>query len=284
MGIVRVIGVSGGKGGVGKSNVAVNLAVALGAKGRRVVLLDADLGLANVDVLLGLKPRRTIEDVLAGRCTLREVLVPGPNGIQVVPASSGTQRMAELKTAEQGGLIQAFSELGDQCDVLIVDTAAGLASTVTNFLVASQHVVVVVCDEPASITDAYALIKLLHQQYRIQQFQVLANMVRDPADGRQLFDKLAKVSGRFLDVALTYAGAIPFDDNVRRAVKRQRAVTDQYPSSKASVAYAQLASYMDSLPKMPGPRGHLEFFAEQLLEASMSSARPASRPALEAAS
>lgn len=272
MSFKQVIGVGGGKGGVGKSNVAVNLSIAMAARGRRVILLDADFGLANVDVMLGLKPRRTIEDVLEGRCGLREVLVPAPGGIQVVPSSSGTQRMAEMPTTEQGGLIQAFSELGDSCDVLVVDTAAGIGKAVTNFLLACQRVLVVVCDEPASITDAYALIKVLNQQHRLQNFHVVANMVRNNSDGEQLFGKLAKVTGRFLDVSLKYMGSIPFDDNVRRAIKRQHAVVDQYPSTKASIAFAQLAAQFDALPNASGPRGHLEFFAEQLLMGSLLSA------------
>ena len=167
---VQVIGVTGGKGGVGKSNVSINTAVALAALGRRVVLLDADLGLANIDVLLGLKPRFTLEDVLADRASIDDVLVDGPGGIKVVPASSGTQRMTRLPAREHGGLIQAFSALQAQLDVLVIDTAAGIGEGVVNFLAACQHVLVVVCDEPTSVTDAYALIKVLHQQHSIARF------------------------------------------------------------------------------------------------------------------
>ena len=145
---VQVIAVSGGKGGVGKSNVSVNLGIALAQMGRRVVLLDADLGLANIDVLLGITANRNIQDVIAGDCDLRDVLVNGPGGIKIVPASSGTQRMTQLSTLEHAGLINAFSELGDQIDVLIVDTAAGISESVVSFLRASQELLLVVCDEP----------------------------------------------------------------------------------------------------------------------------------------
>ena len=179
---VQVIGVTGGKGGVGKSNVSVNAAMALAELGRKVVLLDADLGLANVDVLLGLKPRYTLEDVLAGRASIDDVLVDGPGGIKVVPSSSGTQRMTKLPSREHGGLIQAFSTLQQKLDVLIIDTAAGIGEGVVNFLAACQRVLVVVCDEPTSITDAYALIKVLHQQHDIERFEVLANMTRGRPD------------------------------------------------------------------------------------------------------
>ena len=151
---VQVIAVSGGKGGVGKSNVSVNLGIALAQMGRRVVLLDADLGLANIDVLLGITANRNIQDVIAGECDLRDVLVNGPGGIKIVPASSGTQRMTQLSNLEHAGLINAFSELGDQIDVLIVDTAAGISESVVSFLRASQELLLVVCDEPTSITDA----------------------------------------------------------------------------------------------------------------------------------
>jgi flagellar biosynthesis protein FlhG len=263
---VQVIGVSGGKGGVGKSNVAVNLAVSLAERDHRVILLDADLGLANLDVLLGIKPRQTLEDVLAGRCTLDEVLVEGPAGVKVVPAGSGVAHMTRLSAAEQGGLIQAFSELRHPVDFLLIDTAAGIGQGVAAFLAAAQHVLLVVCDEPTSITDAYALLKVLHQQHDIDRFAVLANMVRDRADGEQLFAKLQRVTDRFLDVQLSFAGAIPFDDNLRRAVKRQRALVDLYPSSKAALAFKRLAIEVEGWPMPMLPRGHLEFFAERLVQ------------------
>ena len=262
---VRVIGVTGGKGGVGKSNVAVNAALALADLGRKVVVLDADLGLANVDVLLGLKPRNTLEDVLAGRATIDDVLIDGPGGIKVVPASSGTQRMTKLSPREQGALIQVFSTLQHKLDVLIVDTAAGIGEGVVNFLAACQSVLVVVCDEPTSITDAYALIKVLNQHHGVGRFDVLANMTRGRAAPDLLFAKLQRVTDRFLDVALHCAGAIPFDDNLRKAVRRQRAVVDFYPSSPASVAFRRLAAEIDAWPAPLAARGQLEFFAERLL-------------------
>lgn len=262
---VQVIGITGGKGGVGKSNVAVNTAIAMADLGRKVVLLDADLGLANIDVLIGIKPRYTLEDVLADRATIDEVLVDGPGGIKVVPASSGTQRMTKLPQREHGGLIQAFSTLQQKLDVLIIDTAAGIGESVVNFLAASQHVVVVVCDEPTSITDAYALIKVLNRQQGIERFDVVSNMTRGRPDAELLFAKLQRVTDRFLEVTLHFAGAIPFDDNLRKAVKRQRAVVDMYPSTVASVAFRQLAHEIDSWPIPTAARGHLEFFAERLL-------------------
>lgn len=263
---VQVIAVTGGKGGVGKTSVSINLAVALAGMGRRVALLDADLGLANVDVLLGLKAQRNLEDVLSGDCSLRDVLLTGPGGIRIIPASSGTQRMAQLTTREHAGLIHAFSEISDQIDVLIIDTAAGIAESVVSFVRAAQEVLVVVCDEPSSITDAYALMKLLNRDHDLFRFRVLANMTRTAQEGQNLFNKLTQVTERFLDVTLQYVGAIPFDDTMRKAIQRQKAVVEAAPRSKAALAFRALAEKVDRWPLPSSPRGHLEFFVERLVQ------------------
>jgi flagellar biosynthesis protein FlhG len=265
---VQVIAISGGKGGVGKSNISVNLGVALAELRRRVVLLDADLGLANIDVLLGIKATHTLADVLAGTHSLRDVLVTGPSGLKIVPASSGVQRMASLTPAEHAGLIHAFNELSDQVDILLIDTAAGISDTVVSFVRAANEVIVVVCDEPSSITDAYALIKLLNKEYDLQRFRVVANMTRSNQEGLQLFNKLNGVCERFLDVTLQYLGHVPFDENVRKAVQKQKALVEFAPGSKAAVALRSLAKAVDQWPLPHGPNGRLEFFVERLLQAA----------------
>ncbi len=266
---VQVIAVTGGKGGVGKTNVSVNLSLALADLGRRVMLLDADLGLANVDVLLGLTPKRTLADVINGECDLKDVLIQGPGGIRIVPAASGTQSMVQLSPMQHAGLIQAFSEIGDNVDVLVVDTAAGIGDGVVSFVRAAQEVIVVVCDEPTSITDAYALIKLLNRDYGMNRFRVLANMAHSPQEGRNLFAKLTKVTDRFLDdVALQYLGAVPYDESVRKAVQKRRAVYEAFPRSKCSLAFKAIAQKVDSWPLPANPRGHLEFFVERLVQPS----------------
>lgn len=263
---IQVLAVTGGKGGVGKSNVSVNTAVALAEQGKRVVLLDADLGLANIDVLLGISSGRNISDVLTGDAELRDILVPGPGGIHIIPASSGTQRMANLGEKEHAGIIGAFSELGDQMDVLIVDTAAGISRTVTSFVRAAQETLIVVTDEPTSVTDAYALIKVLNRDCKMDRFRVLANMVRTPNEGQALFNKLSKVTDRFLDVTLQYVGSVPMDESVRKAVQRQKAVIEAYPRSKAAIAYRSLAQKVATWPLPTTPRGNLEFFVERLVQ------------------
>lgn len=262
---VQVIAVTGGKGGVGKTSVSINLSVALAQKGRRVALLDADLGLANIDVLLGLSAKHNLEDVLAGTHSLPEILLTGPGGIRIIPASSGTQRMAQLGAAEHAGLIHAFSELSEQLDVLIIDTAAGISDSVVSFVRAANEVLVVVCDEPSSITDAYALIKLLNRDYGLTRFRVLASMTRTPQEGQSLFNKLTQVSERFLDATLQYVGCIPFDDSLRKAIQRQRSVVEMTPRSKAALAFQSLAEKVDKWPLPSTPRGHLEFFVESLV-------------------
>ena len=262
---IQVVAVTGGKGGVGKTNVCVNLGLALSQMDRRVTLLDADLGLANVDILLGLKPRHTLKDVLDHSCSMRDVVVQGPENLRIVPAASGLQEMVKLGPAEHAGLIAAFSEIAHNMDVLLIDTAAGISDEVVNFLCAAQEIVVVVCNEPTSITDAYALIKILNQDFGINRIRVVANMVRNEEDGEIVFAKLTNVAERFLDVALLYAGAIPQDDQLRRAVQKQRCVLDLYPNAKSAKAFRKLAQQVDSWPIPSIPTGHLEFFVERLV-------------------
>lgn len=268
---IKVIAVTGGKGGVGKTNLSVNLSIALAEMRRRVVLMDADLGLANVDVLLGLQARHTLADVLNGSKSLREILVTGPSGIKIVPASSGIQQMAELSAQEHAGLIHAFSELSDQLDVLVIDTAAGISDTVVSFVRAAQEVIVVVCDEPSSITDAYALIKLLNIEHGVFRFRVVANMTRSTQEGINLFAKLNAVCDRFLDASLQYLGHIPFDETVRKAIQKRRPIVEFAPRSKAAMAIKVLAQKVDEWPVQSAPRGHLEFFIERLLQTSQAS-------------
>ncbi|ODS23703.1 cobyrinic acid a,c-diamide synthase [Candidatus Endobugula sertula] len=277
---VQVIAVTGGKGGVGKSNISVNLSLALAEIRRRVILLDADLGLANIDVLLGIRAEKNIADVLSGSCDLRDILIRGPGGIWIVPAASGVQEMATLNPQQHGAMIQAFSALSNQLDVLVIDTAAGISDTMVSFVRAAQEIIVVVCDEPSSITDAYALIKLLNKEYGLVRFRVVANMVGSVKEGHRLFVKLSGVCERFLDVTMQYLGAIPFDGNVRKAVQKQKALLEYAPHCKASQAYRQLAGKIDEWPILSSPRGHLEFFVENLLGTMHSPVHGDDRPHL----
>jgi len=265
---VRAIAVTGGKGGVGKTNISVNLAVAMADLGKRVMVLDADLGLANIDVVLGLHPEYDLSHVLRGERTLEEVVLEGPSGVKIVPAASGIRHMAELSQAEHAGLIRGFSDLSADLDVLIVDTAAGISDTVISFSRAVQELIVVVCDEPASITDAYAMIKLLNREYGISRFRILANMTRSAQEGRDLYNKMCLVTDRYLDVMLNYVGSIPYDENMRKAIKRQKPVVHAFPRSQSAQTLKNLAKKADNWPVPSGASGHLQFFVERLVKYS----------------
>jgi flagellar biosynthesis protein FlhG len=263
---VKVIAVTGGKGGIGKTSVSVNLAIKLARQNRNVMLLDADFGLANVDVLLGLDSRQNLSHVISGESSLEEVIADGPAGLKIVPAASGNNSMLNLSTVEHGALIRAFSELTHDVDVLLVDTAAGLSESVVTYTRAAHEVIVVVCDEPASLTDAYALIKVLHRYHGVYRFHILANMTGSAYDGRKLFGKLSKVAQRFLDVGLSYMGAIPQDEYLRKAVQRQQAVVEAFPRSSSAIAFGKLANKADEWPVPETATGQMEFFIERLIQ------------------
>lgn len=264
---VKVIAVTSGKGGVGKTNVATNLAVALAKRQRNVMLLDADFGLANVDVLLGLQPRCNLSHVVSGETDLEGTIIEGPHGVRIVPAASGNFRMTDIPPVSQAAIVQAFSHLCEQPDVLVVDTAAGISESVARFVQAAQEAVIVVCDEPSSITDAYALMKVFSRHYGIERFHVMTNQTRGESHGRQLFEKIRKVTDRYLDVILRHTGNVPLDPYLRRAVQEQRAVVDAYPKSPAGMAFTRLAGALDELPVNGASRGGIEFFFEHLLHA-----------------
>lgn len=265
---VRVIAVTGGKGGVGKTNISANLGVAMSEMGRRVMLLDADMGLANLDVVLGLHAKLNLSHVMRGESSLKDIIVTGPKGLKVVPGASGIQHMAEMSPAENAGLIHAFSEVANDVDVLLIDTAAGISDLVISFSRAAQEQIVVVCDEPASITDAYAIIKLLNREHGISRFRILANMVQSVQEGRDLYNKMCRVTDQYLDVMLTYMGSIPYDEQLRKAVKSQKPVVEAFPRSRAAQAFKNLARKADNWPVPTGVSGDLQFFVERLIKFS----------------
>lgn len=263
---VKVIAIASGKGGVGKSSSCVNLALALAREGQRVMILDADLGLANVDVLLGLQPTFDLSHVLSGQRTLEEIIVEGPQGIRIVPAASGVREMMNLNGSDHEDLIRGFGALRDEIDVLLVDTAAGIGDSVMFMASACQEVIVVSCNEPAAITDAYALIKLLQRHEGIERFQILSNRIESTQDGLSMFSKLAVASERFLNVQLRYLGGVPEDPLVRRAIEQQRPVLDAYPGSIASRAYQRIAQVVNRWEASATPVGHNPFFRNLLCQ------------------
>ena len=262
---VRTIAVASGKGGVGKTNVVANLALALRRGGQRVAVLDADLGLANLDTLLGLHPRATLRHVLHGECGIRDVLVEGPGGVQIVPAASGFEALTQLTHAQQLLLLDEVDSLDGTFDVLLLDTGAGISPNVLFFATAAQETLVVVTPDPTSLTDAYALVKVLATRYAEQEFGIVVNMARDEHEARRTFTHLAKVAARFLHVGLRFAGWVPHDPEVAEAVRRQQAVLELAPSAPASRAFGALAAQLVAAPPTVRPKGGLQFFFRRLL-------------------
>lgn len=238
---VRVLAIASGKGGVGKTNVSVNLGVALSKLGHQVMIMDADFSLANVDIMLGLNTPFNLSHVINGQKTLKEIVQPGPAGLKIIPASSGVKRLANLSPQENLGLLKEFERLGADMDVLIIDTAAGIADSVVTFCQAAQDVLVVVCDEPASITDAYALVKVLSRDYGVKDFKLVVNMSRSPAHSQRLFEKFSSVCKQYLQVSVSLFGAIPFDQDLRTAVQKQIPVVLSFPTSHAAKAFGNMA-------------------------------------------
>ncbi len=262
---VKVITVTGGKGGVGKSSVSLNLAVALCQLGRKVMLFDADLGLANIDVMLGLKVKKNLGHVLNGECDLKDIILDGPSGLRIVPASSGLRQMAELSREQHAGLIRAFSELDEDIDFLIVDTAAGISDMVLSFCRAAQDVIMVVCNEPTSVADAYAEMKVLSNDYGVSRFRIIGNNLRSLDEGKLMFAKLLAVTTRFLNVTLDLIACIPADPAIRNAIRKRSCAVEQFPQSPASKIFRMLAARVSQWPIPEIPGGHLEFFVENLV-------------------
>jgi flagellar biosynthesis protein FlhG len=263
--VVRVVAVTSGKGGVGKTNVTANLAVALAHLGRRVMVLDADVGLGNLDILLGLTPPYTLADVLSGRKRLRDVVFPGPAGIRVLPAGSGFQNLTALSDHQIRELQSEMDELQEETDVLLIDTGAGIGRNVTSFATMAQDIIVVATPEPTSLTDAYALMKVLSTQYSERRFRLLVSMTRTPTDGRDVYRKLSLVAERFLHISIDFLGSIPYDPRLTEAVCQQRPLVELYPQSKAAQAFLGLAHDLAEWPLPESPKGGLQFFWGSLL-------------------
>jgi flagellar biosynthesis protein FlhG len=262
--VPRVISVTSGKGGVGKTNTVANLAVALRRRGQRVLVLDADLGLANIDVILGISPKYTIRHVLAGEKTLSEVVVEGPEGIKILPASSGVQEMTQLAEEQKLIFLNELDAFEGEADFVLIDTGAGISANVMYFNVAALERIVIVTPEPTSITDAYALIKVMATRHGTRDFRLVVNMVKGEAEAKEVFAKLVRVVDRFIgQVSLSMLGFVPVDANVTRAVRRQQAVTLAFPNSAASRGFHELAhAIMASGPGIAD--GNIKFFWRKL--------------------
>ncbi len=257
--LAQAIAITSGKGGVGKTNLAVNLAVRLARLGRRVCLLDGDLGLANADVLCNLTPRWTLEQVVSGRCRLTEAMLPAPGGFRLIPGACGVARMADLDGADRRALLEHLAALEHVADDLVIDTAAGLGANVMAFVAAASRVLVVTTPEPTAMTDAYGMIKALNAGSPGLGLSLVVNMVVSEAEGRNVFDRMNRVSRTFLGRALRWGGAVPFDDTVRDAIRHRVPFTLYAPGAPAAVAVDRLARSVLGITGGPAASGG--FFA-----------------------
>ena len=262
---VRVMSVSSGKGGVGKSNVVINLSVAFDRLGLRTLIMDADLGLANIDVLLGLTPKYNMSHVLSGQKRLDEVLVDGPGRVKIMPASSGVQELTRLTDEQKLLFLELLDELETDIDVLLIDTGAGISDTVLYFNLAAHERIIVVTPEPTSLTDAYALIKVLYSKHGERNFRILVNSAANESNGKSIFAKLSKVADHFLDgLSLDYLGTIPHDISVTKSVMKQRPVLEVFPETPASKAFMRIAETIRN-NRPNANHGSIQFFWKRLL-------------------
>ena len=245
----HVIAISSGKGGVGKTNISINLAIAMAQKGKKVCIFDADTSLANVNILLNIAPKFTLEHLLEGSRTLEEVLTEAPGGISIIPAASGIAEFSNLNAEQQKTIVQALMKLEQQFDYLIIDTAAGIGESVLGFLMAVEHCIIVVTPEATSLTDAFSLIKVLRKRGYQNKIHVLTNMVDDYLNSVDLYKRLSGACNKFLKIKLNYFGYVPRDDFLRQSVRKQSPVMLSFPDSRASHRFFTLAESLRELYK-----------------------------------
>ena len=266
----RVIAVTSGKGGVGKTNIVANLGYAFSRLGQKVLVLDADLGLGNLDVLLGLAPKYNLSHVIMGEKSISEIIVEGPGNMLILPASSGIQELTQLTQSQKIKILRELDQVIDSVDILLIDTAAGISSNVMDFNVTAHEIIVVVSPEPTSITDAYALMKVLSLKYAEKCCKVIVNLAGTSQQGREIFRQLNLVAERFLDMTIDYLGSVLFDANITKGVKHQKLVSDLYPDTRASKCFSDLARKIFHSPSTHVPKGNSNFFWHHLIETNFS--------------
>jgi len=240
----RVITVTSGKGGVGKSNISVNLAIQFKRLGKRVIIFDADFGLANIEVIFGIIPKYNMFDMIYNNKDIRDILTPGPLGIEFISGGSGVQELLKLDRSQLAFMIEKLYELDRLADIIIIDTGAGVSDSVLDFVLASNEVLLVTTPEPTAITDAYSLMKVLRRRqggYGGKEINLLVNRTEDELEGKEIFEKLNKVTKRYLNLEMTNIGYLPNDKNLVKAVIEQKPVSILYPKTKISREFEILA-------------------------------------------
>jgi len=262
----RVYSITSGKGGVGKTAVVANTATAMAKMGKKVLILDADLGLANIDVVFGLAPRYNLNHFFAGEMDLGSILADGPHGIKILPAGSGVQNFTRLDSKQKLRLLDGLDQMHNQFDFVLIDTEAGISENVTYFNTAAQEIIVVTTPDPTAITDAYALMKLLSTQYHEKRFNLVVNQIQHENEALDVYRKLTMVSNRYLDISIDFLGSIPADKQMTDAIRKQRVIVDLYPSSKISTAFHSLSATICSEQPVSSPKGGVQFFWKKLLD------------------
>ena len=262
----QVIAVTSGKGGVGKTNVVANLGYALTKLNKQVLILDADIGLANLDVLLGFSPQYNLQHVLNGEKTISEVLVSGPGGMKIIPACSGVQELSDLNQAQKLCLLTELDSLYEETDIFLIDTSAGISSNVMYFNVAAQEILIVVTPEPTSITDAYAMMKVLFLKYGVNHFRLLVNSAKNAEEAREVFNHVSFVGQKFLNLSIDYWGHIVRDEHIAKSVRQQKALVERYPDSPASQCFLELANKVCEHQPENVAGGNIRFFWHHLME------------------
>ncbi|MBN1613649.1 MAG: MinD/ParA family protein [Deltaproteobacteria bacterium] len=263
---IRVIAITSGKGGVGKTNITANLGYFLSKMKKRIMIIDADMGLANIDLILGLTPKYNLYHVLKGERTIADTLMVGPGGIKILPSASGIQEITELSKGQKLALLDELNAVNENLDFVLIDTGAGIAGNVMYFNMAAKEIIVVTSPEPTSLTDAYALIKILYRRYARKRFRILVNMVKDPAEGKEIFKRLSHATDHFLNITIEYLGYILYDDKLPEAVKRQKALAELHPYAPASKCMASLAEKlgMEDMP-VQDEQGSIKFFWDNII-------------------
>lgn len=237
-----VISVSSAKGGVGKTSIVVNVAHVLSLMDKKVLIFDADLGLSNVDVMLGLTPKETIKDVLNLQKKLSDIMVKGPNGIKIIPASSGITELQSLNDNEKLLIIQSIQEVMNEFDIIIIDNSAGIASNVIYFNLSAQVKLIVITPDITSLVDAYSLIKILSVEHDIKKFSIVVNQVKDNNEAKKIFRHMTAVSDRFLGpLSFSYLGYIPKDECVPKSILQQKTVIELFPKSIATRGFNDIS-------------------------------------------
>lgn len=261
----RVISVTSGKGGVGKTVCVANLAKIMAGQGYRVLVIDADLGLANIDLYFGLSPEYNLNHFFSGEKQLEEILVPAAEGIMVLPAGSGVQKYTHLDAGQKAGLMEALDLLHGRFDLVLIDTEAGISENVTYFNVPAQEILVVTTPEPTAISDAYALMKLLSTRFHEKHFRLIVNSVSSENEALDVYHKLTLVSSRFIDISIDFLGSIPLDKRFTDSVRKQKPLVEMYPKGKSCQAFVELVENLELKSEKQVPKGSQQFFWRRLL-------------------